>query len=127
MSEFRDLENQLAQQTPAAPRPDLRDEVLGSVHRELRAVPLARFAVAACLLIAAVLAIQFEEFGHRLRVAAILSEGSNPSFERAVEELSPYLSSAPLKARLRLRARRKSDQRWASYMTARFEAGEDHG
>ncbi len=127
MSEYRDLEDRLARQIPSVPRSDLRDELLGRVHDRLRAVPLARFAVAAGLLIAALLASRFEEFGHRRRVEAILARGSNPRIERVMRELSPYPASEQLQARLRLETRRKSDQRWARYMMARFRAGEDHG
>jgi hypothetical protein len=127
MSEFSDLEARLADQGPEDPRPDLRDELLGAVHRELHSIPLARFAVAAGLLIAALIGIQFEETGHRLRVAAILGRGSTPRVERAIGELAPYLSSAQLAARFRLDARRESDRRWARYMAAQFEAGANHG
>lgn len=127
MSEFKDIEERLVREPPAAPRPGLRDEVLRSVHRELRAVPLGRFVVAAGLLIAALLAMKIEEFGHRQRVAAILAEGADPRIERALQELTPFRLTGPLEVRLKLDARRKSDQRWAGYMTARFKAGADHG
>ena len=126
MSDFDELEERLAREVPATPRPGLRDEVLARVHRELHPVRWGRFAVAAGLLIAALLAGRVREAGHRQRVAALLTARSGPRVERAIEELSPHLSRA-LKARFRLRARRGSDLRWVTYMTALHEGGRING
>ncbi len=127
MSNFEELEERLRGERHTPPRPELRAEILAGVQRELHPVRWGRFAVAASLLIAALLAGRVREAGHRQRVAALLAARAGPRVERAIEELSPYLSSRQIKARFRLHARRESDLRWVTYMTALHERGRING
>jgi hypothetical protein len=116
-----DLEARLRAVPPPRPRPGLRDEVLGSVHRELHPAGWGKLALAASVLLAALLLGALQEAGHQRRKAALVADSVHPRVELAVRRISPWLESDSLTARLRLRVRRPSDLRWTNYLTARRE------